>query len=488
MFMKKIVSVSTVVLFILLGTMAGDSPLYGDKKNACDEGENLEIHYDFLKGTLKQVSGEKRKKFFTVRHGRDVIFKVINVNRFLYNVTINGEQVNLFATVPSGFGVPAPPDEDKPKEAPPALDVKGEKSALKKKPQARATDEEKKKEEEEEKELKQKIDMLPNAVKDLTGIQKLPSQLEKILYAAKTFPQLEFEKKKLVGAYLRKDVSAMEHEKIIEKVNENCKAKLIKAKKLLGEINKYAGKAVFSLKDFQKISQVRDMIGDIEKNKIIKKTETILSNFKESNFAAYKTVSSVDADEIRFTVEIKPQDEKKTKVPGKLQGPVIVKVKGGWKLDFSTGAIILIDAYDRTYRFDKSPDGEMVTLKKNPDNELKVVLAPLMHIYPRVESGFIGLKNVRWAGFCLGLATGELDKPKIFFGTGLMFGSSTRLTLNVGVALTWFDYLKPGYRDWEDKERKWENQPELTELVKPRADIRLFVSLTYNLGKKKVKE
>ncbi|MCP5109161.1 MAG: hypothetical protein GY950_37620, partial [bacterium] len=230
------------------------------------------------------------------------------------------------------------------------------------------------------------------------------------------------------------------------------------------------------------IADFRQLVKEFQDNKFVEKLKELLEKFVKESFYIAVTVPTVDADEIKFTVEITPVD-KKAKVHHRLEEPVIVKVKRGWKIDFSSGALFLFNAHDRAYRFDDSPGNkDIVTLREDQHkNSITPVVGSLMHVYPRRQR-FI-FRGVYWSGFSFGLGTGKAESLSYFLGSGVMMGSKRRFVITAGVAAVKHARLLPEYRDKVGQEMTRNDNLTADKLVRSNYKLRAFVSFTYNLGK-----
>jgi hypothetical protein len=205
------------------------------------------------------------------------------------------------------------------------------------------------------------------------------------------------------------------------------------------------------------------------------------------------TIPTVNSDEVKITVKIEPSGKTKAQVFHQLKDPIIVKVEGGWKIDFSTGVFFHLNAQDATYWYDNVPanyavssaasdPGEnsngngtsmVILMAKENKKSITPVVGALMHIYPRQ------IGSVKWSGIAFGLGTGEADKLSFYLGTGMMLGSKSRFLINAGVTAVSVESLLPKYE--EKLGQEIELPAEDVIIVKAGYKLRLFVSLTYNL-------
>lgn len=230
----------------------------------------------------------------------------------------------------------------------------------------------------------------------------------------------------------------------------------------------------------EQLKTCKDNIDTIKDLNIIGKIQTILTNITEENFTRSVTIPNVESDEIQFKAEIEPlPNAGDVDVLQQLRGPVIVRTKRGWIINFSTGVLFHFNAHDRTYRIEEAPTQDTGNPKYNiRENENKTSIThgvvALMHIYPR------SISSIRWGGISFGLGTEDTKRINYYFGTGCMFGSLGRFVVNIGVVLTEIDYLKPGYK--KDVEVNLPDKVTAENLVEKQLKPRVFFGFTYNLN------
>ncbi len=222
---------------------------------------------------------------------------------------------------------------------------------------------------------------------------------------------------------------------------------------------------------------LKNLLNECEENKYTIGIKDLLDNVKPENFSVSLTVPTVDVDEVEFTVKIEPTDKKNGQVLHPIKNPVTVLVKGGWLIDFSTGVFFNVNAHDQEYWLeDVAGDETKVILKTKEYNySVSPIIGAMMHIYPRQT------RKIKWSGFAFGLGTGSADKLSYYLGSGVMFGSKNRFLINAGFTAVKMESLLPKFMDKVNKEI--DRPAEDVNILKARYKVRLFLSLTYNLGK-----
>lgn len=199
----------------------------------------------------------------------------------------------------------------------------------------------------------------------------------------------------------------------------------------------------------------------------------------KNNFFVVSDPVQAEKDVINFDVKITPRKNiKSSSVLETRSFSTSVPIKGGIKIDFSTGLFITTGLYDRSYRTILSAsDSTKAEISENNNNSFgQLSLGALMHISPRWISSF--KPAFTWG---LGLNSSDLTNANLFVGASGMFGSNDRFIVSTGVSMANVDYLNGKYS--LNTEMNIEDiGDDLTEKV-TRAGW--FISFTYNLTNKK---
>ncbi len=504
-----VTKISTVISLCVIMILGVSFVLYGEDASVRENAENkpckkkykqdLEIVFDFLKGTLTPKKGDKAHRF-VVAKGRNITFRVININRFNYNVEINGEVLDHNSVAPDVYSKPGVKKADEEKKK--AADEQKDKEEIARQAKAGEID------------IKKEMENLENAINRLSKIKNLQVQLEKILLGSESYMHLEFQKKKLFENFpgLKGDDSPEAVEKKFKQIVKDANLTIKRIKAFIGKDNidkmkirkadieafvkdkknrkfladYYEKLSIYFqnlatyfqmiFENFSKIFQLEKLLDEFETKGYISRIKQLLDNFKPENFSVSLTVPTVDTDEVQFKVKIKPAEGKKVKVHHQLNGPVVVKVRGGWKIDFSTGIMFVIDAHDRSYRFDDSPDDpeEVILREDTLKHSISPVVGPMMHIHLRQ------IGKLKWT-LTFGMGTGKADSLSYYLGLGLMLGSKKRFVISFGAAAAKYDRLLPEYRDFVGKVMPKNDDLTPADLVRDAYKLRAFVSLTYNI-------
>lgn len=241
--------------------------------------------------------------------------------------------------------------------------------------------------------------------------------------------------------------------------------------------------ANFEPKDFTIIALFKEKVDKLAAMDIVGKIQTLISIIKTENFVQSITIPTVDSDEVHFTARIEAMPNLvNTEAVSKVIGPIVVKVKRGWAINFSTGVVFHYKAHDRSYRLERSPtqgtdlNSTTYTIEENENkNSITPSVAGLMHIYPR------SVRSVKWGGLVFGIGTKDTEKFHYYFGTSLMLGSPRRFIFNAGIVITKIDFLKTEYTKGGSITLPTGTDITKLTLVDKQFKLRWFFGFTYNL-------
>ncbi len=485
--LKKLVLRTLIVIAVgLLFSFSG----YGDASctQCINKKGNLFIKYDFLQGEL-------HNEVYMVWFRKNITFKVINVNPFLFKTTINGKEFNYFAEAPKVF-------QDVSKEAmgveqkTPAAQAKVEsiknREIMTVRSAASGTKDDKRKIKLKEKAaMIESIDFYANEIEKnliaeyaivndffdaynkLVKIPEFYNALRQTLLGNKKFANL---KEEITSQLSISDFKA----KQLECVTPESIALIGEANKKYGEINfnslEEKSKTDPELKGvLDQLKACKKIIEKIESEKVIEGISGLINKFTPENFERSVIIPTVESDEVQFGVKIEALNKTNTDVHQEIVGNIRVRVKRGWTINFSTGAIFQFNAHDKTYRLDKMENNsDKVVIQENRNNSITPSIAAFMHIYPR------SIRSVKWITF--GIGAKDTDRLSYYLGTSFMFGFMQRFIINGGATLTKIDTLKPEYQIGQALDVSEKLKPE--NLVYKDYKLRLFVGVTYNLSTK----
>lgn len=418
--------------------------------------KDLKIVYNFQNGNLS-TENSVGGKYFEVRRGANIIFKIININRFAYKVIINGEAVT------SRDNIAAPPQPNKwisSRENDPNAGKETETGTS-------AADGS----------VTSPIEQMKVEISQLKRIKELQQTLIEIQNRESTFLEFDTKRTDLCLKFMNSEPSKKEivPNRIIEKcanIIDKARLKLnnIKTNYIDNGVNQTGGEFV------EIYSQLRNLLDECDRDQCVTTIQNILSNVRPENFTVTLTLPSVEAEMIEFTVKIEPIDPQNMASINQIKGAIVVKVKGGWVIDYSTGVFVNVNTNDLEYWFDEGVlNKSKFILRSKKKTTTNPVVGQLMHVYPQSSAG------IKWCVISLGLGTGDASKLNYYLGTGLILGAKSRFIISAGVTAQKMDKLLPKFSRFVT---------EGTEIDRPNSDVPItqsvfklgyFLSLTYNI-------
>lgn len=447
--------------------------------------------------TYENNDSSRSDKDNYVEYGTFSSFTILNINRFLYSVTISGKRIELETPVPTElqtlFRLPrtdleATANNEALAGAVAAVNLQAKK----------ITD------------FKQNIAQNNSNIRAFNLIKKI-NQPKKILNinlenAAETFE--EDYKKFIIAA---KDLSGF-----IENAKLN-RVRLINFAQQdvsLDEMRNNIARLTLSkdpsvsynqlVSNYEKLQEQYDQIGEEggDQSELDKPMQTAKNTLKviqeekpaalyadvdflynelqnKNNFKAVAPPVQADGDYINYKVAITPS---RTNTLGTFKNPsnfdFDIPVKGGWKTDFSVGPTFSFGhaSRDDKYFFEQSSnDGKVILKKRDNDNIVSPGLAAMMHFYRR--SG----KDFNWGGM-MGVGAGfqSIDDVNLSFFAGLsaVLGKSQKIMISAGYSFLNVERLKTGEYKVDNEYLADTSLNDVTEKVIKGS---LFVSVSYNL-------
>ncbi|GAA3643755.1 hypothetical protein [Flavivirga jejuensis] len=442
-----------------------------------------------------------------VKHGEFHIFRVKNINRFLYKVTIEGNNIELETPIPTELQTlfrlssdelnatsqtdnvdEATKDaEDKLSELRPNLEenLKGFSNFLSLKFYGANPNELQKLElDVKRKELQEKAEkFLEKADKFLDGIRKVSREVL----------ELKIIKVKLVNL-ARTDINGEEIENNIIKnklkpsnpkeSHKNLQNEFIDLKKEYKEVEKL-------VEDTPLLSELKSTFEELENAHNTLDEEKVLLLYSEVNFLYTEllneknfriTSPAIQAqnDLINYVITAEPT---RTSELGAYKNTKVidfdVNVHGGLKVDFSVGPIFSFgeSSRDEKFFYESSENEGFVTLRQRENNNsISPGLAAMMHFHgrPKKNTSFGGMFGIG-AGF-QGVEDVDLS---FYLGGSLIWGKSQKIVFSGGVSYLSVDRLKSD--EFEVGVEYVETGFDLNNVVEKVLKPSLFLSLSYNL-------
>lgn len=199
----------------------------------------------------------------------------------------------------------------------------------------------------------------------------------------------------------------------------------------------------------------------------------------ENNYFVASDPIQAKGDIINYNLIINPKESSNPVfVSEKRDFNVEVPIYGGIKIDFSTGFFVTNNLYNRKYSLSNYlADSSMKIISQDKNNSLaQFSVGALMHISPRctgyIKPGF---------AFGLGFNSADLTKAQVYIGASAIFGLREQFIFSAGLSLANVDYLKGKY-SLGTPTINLNNDTPLTEKV---IKAGWFISFSYNLTSKK---
>lgn len=176
-----------------------------------------------------------------------------------------------------------------------------------------------------------------------------------------------------------------------------------------------------------------------------------------------------NADEVEVNISIEPRPGIDNTLWKKRQFTHILPIKGGWKLDFSSG-ITGLAMPEQSYIMVAVPDTQLVTLKVEKSDKLNFGLSALLHAHYRSAGYFTG-------GVSVGVAVGQDQGTRYLVGGSLFIGRKERMVATAGIAFGKVNKLS--------NSQTVDTQYPLGTAVETVSRYRVggFLGISYNLGK-----
>ena len=226
-----------------------------------------------------------------------------------------------------------------------------------------------------------------------------------------------------------------------------------------------------SKKRLQSVDTILIYTKEIEFLKIPQKLASLYCAINAEKFTVRKFIKRPDADELIINIVATPNltynknnSEIKTDVP--------LSVKGGWKLDFSSG-IFLSNLADYEYVNKPNYITDSITgyyLTKSNNNPLAYGIAAFLHSYYRFAKAI----NV---SLTLGVGIDQNTQVKVMPGLSLILGTKERFIINGGAAIGKskdLSIVQDANHLYKEK-----TEPVYTESYK----VKVFLGISYNLSK-----
>ncbi len=187
-----------------------------------------------------------------------------------------------------------------------------------------------------------------------------------------------------------------------------------------------------------------------------KTDEAVLKNALDNAVGTWRAVDSAsfqavggpfqaDGDELTLKITASRKEGVDARFPTKHvctdKTVAVLRIKGGIKLDFSTG-FIFAGPTDRSYSLRMNADGDNEIVRNGRATEGICAISPgvFIHIYPRTAADMA-------LALTISLAINKSSIVDYYMGPSLLIGSSRRIALNTGIGIRTISTLSSDYRE-----------------------------------------
>lgn len=431
-----------------------------------------QVVYDFNKKTITYPivgSGKKASELNFVEYKKPATFKIENINTLLYDITIKGENIELNSETPSVFKLFFNTEKF-------SADKNDEKADTVTKTFAKGA-------KENIEGYMKKVNKTIDAVESLEKTKDVYDNIYLVAYTdGKDYNTINLEMRAIMLEFdTTKDISKA---KIIIK----CKKMLEVYTKSFTEVEALYSTLTpdeqKSIKDeYQKIIALNKKVEKFNYEELFQKIAVLYEKATDPNTFSYTSSPVIaEKDYINYVLEIKPKKDLKFTQPEreeKFEVPVFIK--GGAKIDFSTGIFFasnhISDAKYHTESITNDTINKTIIKDKNR-NLFSPALGALMHVSGR------GPKNFH-CGLSLGLGLNSTNLTDAVYCMGLsaIIGNEERFIITVGGIGKQRNDLKGKYSN--NGTVKIADIKSDDELLEKTFKAGVFVGITYNLTNKK---
>lgn len=238
----------------------------------------------------------------------------------------------------------------------------------------------------------------------------------------------------------QKNISENEEKLAVEKnatTIKEMKKKIVDKNKSLATYNlkkQELNKAVAEMEE--KLKSASDIVANMAEFEKDDKLYAIYAAFQiyvnPKNYKYYSAIIIPDKDQVKLSLTITPKDLNECTAPDKRTTEIKLKVKGGLKVDVSTGVFFNfgdVDFLGNTFYYQKIDVNarKIITAKRN--NNLMLSVGALLHIYKRSPAVF------KLAGSVGVSTTSDFTDLNFHAGPSLIIGNENRFIFTAGITL-----------------------------------------------------
>lgn len=285
-------------------------------------------------------------------------------------------------------------------------------------------------------------------------------ELEKQSLSTKNLLSLKAQFDEAVNEFNYQHQIYLSNDKVQKKFKKDSEKIIKSVKNLKNEVDRID--ALAKKTDYAKIAEDISVI----------KSELLNVN----SYIAISNPIQATEDDVKFEVKITP----KSTINSNLHTTTTnftthIPVKGGVKIDFSTGFITTGLLHNRSYSSTIASDSSSFTISQDKNrNVANFNVGAFMHVY---KSNATNSQLAATFGF--GLNSKTLDDVDFYLGGSAIFGRKNRFVVTAGAALSHVNYLKGSF----NKDETIDIARHTDELTERAIRLGAFVAFSYNLSK-----
>lgn len=203
-----------------------------------------------------------------------------------------------------------------------------------------------------------------------------------------------------------------------------------------------------------------------------------IKKVNESNYTYYSETVLMKKDEYNFKINAVSDGPLTCNKPNEQKVEVVLRTRGGIKLDFSTGPFFMRgdkEFLNQSYYYKPISETETSIAIADKGKGLLLAIGALMHIYKRSPANFK-------IGGAVGVSsTFNFDVLNFHVGPSLIFGDKERVCLTFGITAREIDRLDKNYKS--DIPYNSKLLPESIPTYKVFPKLGTFIALTYNFSR-----
>jgi hypothetical protein len=230
------------------------------------------------------------------------------------------------------------------------------------------------------------------------------------------------------------------------------------------------------------LKKVTELVVEMKKFKDENKIQELINNYNTINYYNFTYISEPikdSSDIVKFNIKITSNRPLPCNIPNETYISETYRTKGGWKIDFSTGAFGSFGSEDflgKNLQYVLVNDS-VKRIEKNRGNRCLLSIGALAHIYRRSGSNWN-------TAFSLGVSTTNgFDSFNLHLGVSEIIGKQNRFVVTLGTTIRESQILEKGYE--LDKDYPLTTLPDAVPVIKVFPKFGYFLGITFNLSSSK---